>query len=109
MAYTTANPPRKILDLPGAATNALWVYDSVDALATMDTAGFITNARALGMRKGDMILVKLWSALPTAQSDTDTAFGTNPTVTFGIMGVKGISTAGAADLTDATAIATNTD
>lgn len=110
MAYSTSNPPRKVLDLPGVANNALWTYDSPnDALATMDTSGYITNARQLGMKKGDIILVKLWSALPTANADEDSPSATSPTVTFGIMGVKGITAGGAADLGDATALAANTD
>lgn len=110
MAYSTSNPPRKVLDIPGAATNALWSYDSPgDALATMDTSGYITNARALGMKKGDLIFVKLWSALPTLYSDLDGTAAASPTVTWGLMGVKGITAGGAADLGDATALAANTD
>lgn len=112
MAYSVTNPPRKVLDLMGVAGNALWNYDTTDATGDVDTAGYITNAFTLGMKKGDLVIRTTWSALPTATSDLKTAAGTAPTISStGFHKVMGISpTTGAADLADVLAITvTNTD
>lgn len=63
------------------------------------------------MKKGDIVIRTTWSALPTAQSDLDTAAATSPTVsTMGFHIVLGISADGSADLADTLALtATNTD
>jgi hypothetical protein len=56
MAYTTANPP-KLLKAAIAGGPALWSYRSADAKATVVGAGYISNARELGMAAGDFVLV----------------------------------------------------
>lgn len=64
-----------------------WLYKSADAIATVNTAGYISNATAMGMEVRDLVLV----------SDTNV-----PTMNHCI--VIAI-TAGAANLSDGTAIA----
>jgi len=110
MAYSTSNPPICIMR-GGQYGGALWKYDTADSAATVDTAGYITNADKLGMKKGDLVLRTTWSALPTAESDLVTGAGTAPTVsTMGWHIVMGVTSGGSCDLADTTAATvTNTD
>lgn len=81
MAYSTSNPPRLISEGIGDG-NALWLYVSADAVATVKGAAYISNGDALGMKVGDVILV----------SDTNT-----PLASIGI--VDAVASGGAAELT----------
>lgn len=56
MAYDTANPP-KLITSGIAGVGNLWHYASADPTATVDGAGYITNAKALGMKVNDSVLV----------------------------------------------------
>ncbi len=56
MAYVTTNPPALIAQGIGGG-NRLWAYSSTDAGTAVDAAGYITNARNLGMVAGDGIFV----------------------------------------------------
>lgn len=101
MAYA---PSELRLIVGGAMSNLsgpnVWSLDSVDALATVDGAGYISDATARGVRVGDVVLVRVWTSL--------TAKTTLSAISF--MAVASISGAGAANLTDGTAISvTNTD
>jgi hypothetical protein len=87
MAYDTANPPA--LMLQGGVGNqhpAMWSYESEDGAATVDGAGYITNAKKLGMKVGDIVYVTDTNASPLI-------------VTTHIVATISAST-GAADLTD---------
>lgn len=89
-----------------------WIYDTVDTIATVNTAGYISDAGTLGMEKGDLVTVRIWTtAVPTETSEKLTAAATaNVLTAVHMCWVIGLSTAGAADLTDGLAItATNTD
>jgi hypothetical protein len=56
MAYSTSNPPRRVSS--GAiGGNSVWHYSSADAKATVVAAGYITNAKELGMKVGDTVHV----------------------------------------------------
>jgi hypothetical protein len=55
MAYATTNPPRMWGGDPG---NRLWYYSSVDIIGDVDAAGYFTNGSALGMKVGDIVLVR---------------------------------------------------
>ena len=110
MAYVAAQL-RKVLDFGGDVGGGLWVYDTPDAVATVYAAGYITDAWAKGMRKGDVVIHRRWTTtIPVADSEVLTAAGVANILLGGtIMYVMGISTAGAADLADGTAISvTNT-
>lgn len=100
----------------GSVGMNVWLYDSVDAIATIYAIGYISDAGqpavgAKGMEKGDIVIVRRWTtAIPAATSEKRTAAGTaNILVATTLHMVLGISTAGAADLTDGLAITiTNT-
>lgn len=94
MAYSTSNQPICVVNPTGGNGVANWKYASTDAAATVDGAGYFTDAKKLGMKVGDMVEVY----------DT-----TNNIVTM--HRVAAISAAGAADLGAGTTIgsATNAD
>lgn len=89
MAYATSNPPA--LQVQSIAGPRRWVYVSADPIATVNTAGYISNGDALGMKVGDLVEV------------IDTA---TPTTSLSV--VADVTALGQADLTDGTAV-TRTD
>lgn len=92
MAYSTSTPPRLQLQSIGGG-GALWYYESADAIATVNTAAYISNGYALGMRIGDTVVVR------------DTA-----TPTTSLCSVITATAGGSVDLSDGTAITqTNSD
>lgn len=94
MAYSTANPPRLALSLPGGSVPQLWFYDSADAATVVRVDTYISDAQDLGMKVGDLVF----------QSDSVGATVSHQYV------VAAINADGSADLTDGTAIdVTNTD
>ena len=84
---------------PQAAPVRNWRYDTLDPLATVDTAGYF-NAAAGELRIGDSLHVGVWT----------TAVYTGTISAAGIMHVNA-NAAGVVDCADATAlnIATDTD
>jgi hypothetical protein len=69
MAYSTANRP--FLTVPAVAGGFIvgssdtvgqyWAYKSSDAIATVITSGYVTDAKRLGMRPGDILTVVVTS------------------------------------------------
>lgn len=60
----------------GVFRNHRWSYDTTESLATMNTAGFFTNANAVykrGIQIGDEILVTVWSSAVPASPHPVTA------------------------------------
>lgn len=112
MAYESKHL-RKGADWGGIVGMNVFVLDTIDASTAVDAAGYITDARAKGMVKGDMVVVRRWTtAVPVATSELLAADGAgNDLVSIYLHFVIGISaTTGAADLTDGIALtATNTD
>ena len=89
MAYVTTNPPAMISQRTGASAGAIWWYTSTDAKATVDGSGYISNADALGIKAGDLLI-----ALDNDASPLELSLHIVSTVTAG----------GGADLSDGTAI-----
>ena len=56
MAYSTTNPPSLIAESIGGG-GSLWLYKSADDDATVNGAGYVSNAGDLGMSVGDLVLV----------------------------------------------------
>lgn len=90
MAYSTDNPPRMAVPGVGGGTPSIWVYDSADAATTVRGASYISNGDELGMKKGDIVM----------QSDSAGASVAH------IYVVSSVTSGGAADLSDGTAITT---
>lgn len=67
MAYSTSNPPQ-LASTGIAGTGNIWVYKSTDAAATVDADGYITDAKALGMKVGDLVIVHDTDATPYTTS-----------------------------------------
>ena len=56
MAYAITNPPQCLVPRVGTSGPAIWTYNSVDAKAVVNGAGYITNALELGMAVGDLVV-----------------------------------------------------
>jgi len=111
MAYTPATL-HLMQNYGGPVGMKEWLYDTVDALATIYAINYISDAKDRRMEKGDRVLVRRWTtAVPATNAEKLTAAATaNVLVSMTIHIVLGINaTTGAADLTDGLAItATNT-
>lgn len=65
--YSTSVPPKLLVpSFGGDGGPSIWTYESVDAATVVDGAGYFTNAKALGMRAGDIVLVTDTDASPPA-------------------------------------------
>ena len=56
MGYSTSAPPQLLVPRMGSGV-ALWVYKSNDAHGDVDGSAYFTNAAALGMKEGDVVIV----------------------------------------------------
>lgn len=94
MTYATTNPPAMVWSvIGGIASQRMWIYTSADAIATVNTAAYITNGALLGMKVGDTVIVR------------DTA-----TPTTSLCTVISVTAGSSVDLSDGTAISqTNSD
>jgi hypothetical protein len=97
MAYSTSSPPSLISAGPLTGSGKKWQYKSTDANTVVRVAGYISNARALGMLVGDIVEVHDTDASPYI-------------VTTHVVSAINATT-GAADLSDlgSTLGSTNTD
>lgn len=95
MPYSTSNPPI-LISQSVAGGNATWRYSSTDGATAVDASGYITNAAALGMKVGDLVIV----------TDTDAS-----PVVVTTHRVVSVTAGGAADLSngDTTVTGTNSD
>lgn len=93
-----------------AGTYTEWLYDTADSQVTINTAGYITDAKAKGLKIGDRVECRIWSIGPTKATAMDRSqWGTfNGFLIFYVAAVN--ATTGTADLTDGTAASlTNSD
>ena len=95
--YSTSAPPKCITPAVSGDGPSIWSYDSVDAASVVRVSGYITNAKKLGMKVGDIVYV------------TDTDASPRITTTHIVAAIS--ATTGAADLSDtgATVGSTNSD
>lgn len=89
----------------GVFCNRDWQYDTLDALATIEGAGYFANAQDIGMKPGDMVQVTIWTtALPNPVTPADgtatplTGSGSIAVVAF--YRIRGLTAAGAAVVTN---------
>ena len=96
MADATSNPPRLLVGGTTAGNGAsIWTYTSTDAAATVRVTGYITNAKALGLKVGDVVF----------STDTDAS----PPITTLHSVITVNATTGVADLSDGVSLGVNTD
>jgi hypothetical protein len=91
---------------------ARWIMDNNDTPATIDTAGYVTDARTKGLAAGDLVTYRQWANAPTATMSNGgidrSQLGALTAISTHI--VLSIAANGSANLSDATVIAvTNTD
>lgn len=105
MAYTPATLGM-VAHSGGPLGMTIWVYDTVDVNSTVYAAGYISDGLERGMQKGDILYCRIWTtASPTETSEMVTAAATANILTAVYTHVVlGLSTAGAADLTNGVAI-----
>lgn len=105
MAYSSS-ALGMVSQCPGPLGMKIWVYDTVDVNSTVYAAGYISDALSRGMQKGDIVYVRIWTtAAPTTSAEMVTAAATaNILTSMYTHIVLGISTAGAADLTNGVSI-----
>lgn len=97
MAYSTATPPRLLMQGVGGVGPNFWTYRNTDADTAVDGASYITNGGDLGMKVGDILFYTKTDASPIA------------TFIFNVTTVSATAP-GAVDLSNATVItATNSD
>lgn len=105
MAYT---PDTLVLyaEAGGRVGRKEWLYDTVDVIATVYAIGYISDAATKGMEKGDRVSIRVWTtAIPATNAAKNTAAAVAAVLAATYeANVMGISTAGAADLSDGTAI-----
>src|SRR5690349_8531607 len=98
MAYASSNFRLHKGGLSGTASMNEWVLDTVDAIATVNTSGYVSDGVTKGAKKGDVVWVRIWDTV-----------GTGTVSAINLCWVIGTSGAGI-DLTDGLAVtATNTD
>lgn len=105
MAYTP-NTLGMMAQSAGPLGMTIWYYDTVDVNSSVYAAGYISDGLERGMQKGDILYCRIWTtAVPTETSELITAAGTANILTAVYTHVVlGVSTAGAADLTNGVAI-----
>ncbi len=97
MAYTPNTLKLMTGGLSGSH-NDKWIYDTTDANTVWRATGYISDAKARGMKQGDEVTIKTRASLPTGAV-------TNMYYTWVLV----IDASGAADLVDGVEIpATNT-
>lgn len=96
MAYSTSQPPQ-LISGPLTGRGKVWFHESADATAAVDTAGFITNGKLLGMGLGDIVFHK------------DTTAEANAITSHKVIALSAVNDS--VDLSDGVVIgsATNTD
>ncbi|GJD92930.1 hypothetical protein [Methylobacterium iners] len=87
MPYSLANPPTQRHQDIGNRGPAEWALDGSDAPSVVAVTGYISNARDLGMKAGDVVRYRQNSTPPVLH----------------LFYVASITAAGAADLTDGAA------
>lgn len=67
MAYSTSAPPVLVIPSRDGSTAAIWAYASADAISVVGGSGYFTNASNLGMKLGDIVIVR----------ETDNSYGSS--------------------------------
>ncbi len=89
MAYSTANPPWKLLGPVGRPSStsvtpivfSLWGYATTDALSTVAVSSYFSNGYELGLRRYDqVILMDINSTLTSIMTVTSVTTGAGATV-----------------------------
>lgn len=102
MAYVTTNPPALIAQRVGAATGALWLYSSADAMTDVAATDYFTNAKDLGMVAGDAMIV-VTTGGPTVQMAVVSAIDADGNGTV-LPSISGTLSGGSQELTASGAV-----
>lgn len=101
MAYVPSELRLIVASMGNNGSPQVWALDGEDAQTAADAAGFISDARARGMRLGDIVFYRQYAAVATKASLTN--------VTMHYLAAINAST-GAGDLSNIASVTmTNTD
>ena len=67
MAYSTDNSPALVVNNLSDGGRGTWFYKTADAIADINTDGYITNAKKLGMKVDDEVTILSTSTTPDTQ------------------------------------------
>lgn len=100
MAYT---PDTLVLlaEASGPVGYKRWIYDTVDAVGSIDATGYFSNGEVVGMEVGDEIIARIWT---TAVPVTTAAKNAAPPADMAKFVVIARSAAGACSTATETAI-----
>jgi hypothetical protein len=91
---------RCILEAGGDIGCKLFLLDTIDIVGTVQAAGYISDGKAHGVRKGDFVLVRRWTTLPLLETEV-TGVVANPILGSTLHIVMALNaTTGAPDLGD---------
>lgn len=102
MAYVSSGLSLMVSTIGGTGPQ-LWCLQTSDALADINTAGYISDGSAKGMRVGDIVIAVSFA---TFVSEYNKGALTAGAAASGIFIVNSVTAGGAADLGDGTAIVT---
>lgn len=63
MAYASSNFKLMLGGLSGASQMQIWVLDTTDAIATVNTSNYVSDGTTKGARAGDLVYVRTWSTI----------------------------------------------
>lgn len=87
MSYSTSNPPVLLSQGMSNSVPRVWILTGTDADTVVDDAGYISNAKALGMKVNDLLLYcktdgpAWYTLIVTAVASTGSTCGTTHTTT----------------------------
>lgn len=65
MAYATQNFKLMLGGLSGVAQCQIWLLDTVEAIADVNTSNYVSDGYRKGARAGDMVIVRTWTTVGT--------------------------------------------
>lgn len=84
MAYSTANPPKCLVSGIGGGPQ-IWNYTSGDARTTVEGANYFSNAKQLGMRLGDTVVVVYTTGYVTTIHSVSATSGNAATINAAVL------------------------
>lgn len=63
--YASANFKLWVGGLSGTSVPQMWVLETVDAIATVNTSNYVSDGMTKGAREGDIVLVRVWDTIGT--------------------------------------------
>lgn len=100
MAYASSNFKLLVGGLSGVAQMQIWLLDTVEAIADVNTSNYVSDGYQKGARAGDLVYVRTWTTVGTgAPSAINTCWVTDVATGSDGLGID-LSNGDAQTLTD---------